>query len=75
MRQHVPPQPYQTSQDSTRHAHQQVVLTLGVVHHRHAAKAEHLVHLLHLVSKNLLNLHKQMHKEAVAIAGECYNIG
>jgi hypothetical protein len=43
-----------------------------VVHHGPAAKVARLAHLLHTVSKNLPTLHRLMHKEAVAIAGECY---
>ncbi len=49
-------------------------LALHVVHHdhKHAAKAARLAHLLHLESKNLLNLHRQMHNGASAIAGNRY---
>jgi hypothetical protein len=32
----------------------------------------HLEHHLHLVSKNQLNFHKQMHREAGTIASKCY---
>jgi hypothetical protein len=47
-----------------------VGLALSIVHHRHIGKVAYLEHLLHLVSKNLLNLHKNMQKEAGTIAGE-----
>jgi hypothetical protein len=71
----VPPQlhqTWQTSQDRALRAHQKVELTLRVVHHWHTARVARLAYFLHLLSKNLLNVHKQMHKEAVAMAGKCY---
>jgi hypothetical protein len=63
--------PVKTARDTR---FKQGALTLRVVHHKHTAEAARLAHLLHVVSKNQLNLHKQMYKKAGTIEGKyCTN--
>jgi hypothetical protein len=50
-------------------------LALRVVQHKNTFKAACLAHFLHVVSKNLLNLHDQMHKEASNIARQGFHTG
>ena len=71
---HVPndfTRPVKTACDSDARIKQEA-LALRVVHRRHATKAARLAHLLHMLSKNLLDRHKQMHEEEGAIAGKFY---